>query len=79
MMTMAAMEAAIDEAFERPLTDMKYGWSPSMKRVFRDGFEDGFRSGVAWAQSQAKIEASSPAVGTTSQYQGEAEEPEEEA
>jgi len=79
MMDMAKMEEAIAEAFERPEISQKYGWArPSSQNVFKDGFEDGFRAGVAFAQRQPKIEGSSQAVGNISQYPAAAEEPEEE-
>lgn len=54
MMDMANMEEAIDEAFKKPEISQKYGWGPSMKSAFRDGFEDGFHAGVAWAQRQER-------------------------
>lgn len=80
MMEMAAMEEAIDQALERPEVRQKYGWaSKSMKGCFDEGFADGFRAGAAWARRQSQTEPSSQAVGKTSQYQGEAEAPEEEA
>lgn len=67
MMTMSKLEEAIDETFKKSGKSMKYGWAnASMKRCFKDGFDDGFRAGVAWVQSQAKIEGSSQALGNIS-------------
>lgn len=55
MMDMAAMEEAIDQAFEMPGAGQKYGWAnASMKGCFNEGFADGFRAGVAWARSKGR-------------------------
>lgn len=72
MMGMANMEEALDRAWNSALRSGK------LKPFSDSTFADGFRAGVAWVLSQAKIQASSPAVGNISQYRGEAEEPEEE-
>ena len=73
MMEIADMEEALDRAW------IKWPLPSALRHPAHAIFADGFRAGVAWAQRQAKIEPSSQAVGTASQYQGEAEEPEEEA
>lgn len=80
MMTMAMMEEAMGESFERHEIIQKYGWArPSTQNVFRDGFEDGFRAGAAWAMRQAENQTSPQAVGNISQYGPAVEEPEEES
>lgn len=55
MMTMAKMEEAIDETFKKPEISLKYLWAGApATSALRTGFEDGFRAGVAWAQSQER-------------------------
>jgi hypothetical protein len=74
MMDMAVMEEAIDASWER-----RGALKACLRISVQSIYGDGFRAGVAWAARQAQSQASPPAVGTISQYRGEAEEPEEEA
>jgi len=71
MMDAAHIDAAASDSWEK---------RGALKACLRSGVEqvysDGFRAGVAWAQRQAKSEASPQAVGTT--YAPAVEDPEEE-
>jgi len=73
MMEMAAMEEEIDVSWEKRGALMAW---PGM--ALKSFYADGFRAGVAWAAREAQSQASSPTVGTISQYPPATEQPEDE-